>query len=523
VNDVQELLLGVWREACRHIEIAESVRTIAAMLQDELRIAQLLVRRVACDRNCIETVAAGFADGEGLCGANRTECTEEETAIVRAWCERGEMGRLLGHNPLPFPLGRVVSGDAQRDVLAGPLADRDGHWGVLVLVAGEGCKFDERHVALADVLREPLSIALSNDRQLRELDALREAAEAEKSLLLRRLGRKGLGDTIIGGDSGLREVMDRVALVTGSDAPVLVFGETGSGKEVIARAIHSHSARANGPFIRVNCGAIAPELIDSELFGHEQGAFTGAVKMRKGWFERADGGTLLLDEVAELTPAAQVRLLRILQDGWFERVGGHEASHVDVRIVAATNRDLAAMVAQGGFREDLWYRIAVFPIVLPPLRQRRPDIPALARHFAVRAATRFGLPTVPPTDRDIEMLSSYEWPGNVRELAAVMDRAAILGNGKTLEVGQALGIAGTLSVAKPASGPAREPATRVGDAILPLDEAIRQHIESALRETCGRVEGRHGAATMLGVNPNTLRGKMRKLGIDARAFRASGV
>ena len=242
---------------------------------------------------------------------------------------------------------------------------------------------------------------------MREIASLREAAEADRRSLLIRLGRKEIGDTIVGAESGLRSVMDRVELVAPSDAPVLIFGETGTGKELVARAIHNRSRRASGPFDRVNCGAIPPELIDSQLFGHERGAFTGAVEGRRGWFERADGGTLFLDEIGELPLPAQVRMLRILQDGWMERVGGEQSIHVNVRIVAATHRDLAAMVAEGRFREDLWYRIAVFPIVLPTLRERREDIPQLVEHFAARAATRFGLAPVKPTPDDLELLADY--------------------------------------------------------------------------------------------------------------------
>ena len=197
-------------------------------------------------------------------------------------------------------------------------------------------------------------------------------------------------DAIVGADAGLREVMERIDQVAPTDVPVLILGETGSGKEVLARAIHQRSRRGAGPVVRVNCGALPPGLIDSELFGHERGSFTGATSVRKGWFERADGGTLFLDEVAELPLDAQVRLLRILQDGTFERVGGHKSLKVDVRIVAATHRDLRAMVSQGTFREDLWYRISVFPVDLPPLRERIEDIPPLAAHFASRAGKRLG-------------------------------------------------------------------------------------------------------------------------------------
>ena len=357
---------------------------------------------------------------------------------------------------------------------------------------------------------------------MNEMAALREAAEADKRSLLNRLGRKKLGDTIVGDGSGLLAVMERVELVSRSDVPVLILGETGSGKEVVARAIHNRSRRASGPFIRVNCGAIPHELIDSQLFGHERGAFTGATETRKGWFERADGGTLLLDELGELPPAAQVRLLRILQDGWLDRVGGQRPVSVDVRIVAATHRDLAAMVAEGRFREDLWYRIAVFPIELPPLRERCEDIPELARHFAQRAATRFGLYPVMPTDEDLRLLMAYGWPGNVRELGTVIDRAAILGDGKGLEVAKALGISPS-PVAAPATAKQDAPSietTAVPHKIVSLDMAMRQHIEAALAATGGRIEGAHGAAKLLEINPHTLRARMRKLGVDWSQYRS---
>jgi transcriptional regulator with GAF, ATPase, and Fis domain len=326
-------------------------------------------------------------------------------------------------------------------------------------------------------------------------------------------------ERLIGGDTGLAAVMARARLVSRSSAPVLLFGETGTGKEIIARAIHEHSPHRHGPFRRVNCGAIAPELIDSELFGHEAGAFTGAVARRKGWFEQADGGTLFLDEVGELALAAQVRLLRVVQDGEVVRVGGERPVRVDVRIVAATHRDLPAMVETQAFREDLYYRLSVFPIVIPPLRDRPADIRAFAEYFAERAANRFGLRPVPVTDEDVRMLTAYRWPGNVREMAAVMDRAVLVGQGRSLNIAAALG-----QPYLPSSLPAAVPAPSTPPGIIePLDVVMKRHIEAALRDTHGRVEGPHGAARALRINPHTLRARMRKLRIDWRAFRSAEV
>ncbi len=321
-------------------------------------------------------------------------------------------------------------------------------------------------------------------------------------------------ERLIGGDTGLAAVMARARIVSRSTAPVLLFGETGTGKEIIARAIHEHSPFRAGPFRRVNCGAIPGELIDSELFGHEAGAFTGAVSRRKGWFEQADGGTLFLDEIGELAPAAQVRLLRVVQDSEVVRVGGERPIRVNVRIVAATHRHLPNMVEKQTFREDLYYRLSVFPIVIPPLRDRPADIRAFADYFAERAANRFGLRPVPVSDDDVRRLAEYEWPGNVREMAAVMDRAVLIGQGRTLNVAGALGQDALTTITAPARA-----AEQASARIAPLDAVIRQHIESALEATNGRVEGHHGAARLLRINPHTLRARMRKLEIDWRSFR----
>ena len=318
-------------------------------------------------------------------------------------------------------------------------------------------------------------------------------------------------DELVGAETGLREVVLQIAQVAPTDAPVLLLGETGSGKDVVARAIHARSSRAAGPILRVNCGAIAPGLVDSELFGHERGSFTGAAQQRRGWFERADGGTLFLDEIGELPLAAQVRLLRVLQDGTFERVGGSEPLRVSVRVIAATHRDLAALARAGAFRDDLYYRIHVFAIRLPPLRHRRADIPELAMHFAARSGARLGAAELAVTAADATLLQSYDWPGNVRELAAVIERAAILGGGVRLDVARALGLTGSIAPASHA------------DAFPTLDDAMRDHIERALVRTRGRIEGDGGAAQLLGIHANTLRSRMQKLGVQWERFRRAVV
>ncbi len=330
-------------------------------------------------------------------------------------------------------------------------------------------------------------------------------------------------ELVIGARTGLRSVFERVAMVAPSDLPILLLGETGTGKEVVSRIVHDGSNRCDGPFWRVNCGALSSELVDSELFGHERGSFTGAIAQRKGWFEQAHDGTLFLDEIAELAPAAQVRLLRVLQEGELVRVGGAQTLAVDVRVVAATHRDLAAMVDTGKFREDLFYRISAFPIVIPPLRERASDLAELAHHFAARAARRFQLPPVELELYELELLADYSWPGNVRELATVIDRAVLLGEGRRIDIARALNLTPrTARIAEPRSAIAPAPAPAApaiatepaADDIEPLDDVIRRHIERALAACQGRIDGPFGAARKLQINPHTLRARMRKLGVD---------
>jgi len=295
----------------------------------------------------------------------------------------------------------------------------------------------------------------------------------------------------------------KVEQVSALDSPVIIFGETGVGKDIIANMIHYSSLRANGPFISVNCGAIPDSLIDSELFGHEKGAFTGAMANKKGRFERANKGTIFLDEISELPPQAQVRLLRVLQNREIERVGGVETISLDIRIIAATNRNLQQMVSEGLFREDLWFRLNVFPIFIPPLRERKTDIPALVQHFVILKSKEMKLPDIPILEQGaIEPLQTYDWPGNVRELANVVERSLIT-NPK--------GPINFTSVQLPGASFDKKRDPEKTDA---LDAVMADHIRQVLLKTDGRVNGLGGAAELLEVHPNTLRNRMDKLGIS---------
>jgi hydrogenase-4 transcriptional activator len=512
-----EFLLRVWREACRHIEIRESLERIAESVGQHIPADVMLVRRLDASRAVLETVAAGVCrPGARVRLASRSECTTRQFADLLRWVGTSALYRGSAGSGDPLA-GALLPAAYGGEFVAGPLVGEEGPIGVLVLLITPGATLGDAHGRLAHALLEPIGVALANDSRLQELGRLREALEADKRALLSRLDRQDVSDAIVGADAGLRAVMQRVEQVAATDAPVLIIGETGSGKEVVARAVHARSRRATAPIVRVNCGAIPAGLVDSELFGHDRGSFTGAIATRRGWFERADGGTLFLDEVAELSLEAQVRLLRILQDGTFERVGGQRSLSVDVRIVAATHRDLAEMVADRTFRQDLWYRIGIFPITLPPLRERAEDIPVLAAHFAQRAGVRLAGAPLNPTADDIEVLLRYSWPGNVRELAAVIERAAILGRGRTLEVAAALGFG------LPVRSRSSAPPTAVTSLIAPpsgtLDEEMRDHVKRALEAAGGRIEGPRGAAAALRVNPHTLRARMKKLGITAGAHR----
>ena len=381
--------------------------------------------------------------------------------------------------------------------------------GAVVFHAKRSGVFSREHGELVSLLREPFAIALSNSIRYRELISLKDRL-AEDNIFLHREIRQMVGDEIVGADFGLRGVMKMVRQVAPLLSPVLLLGETGTGKEVIAGAIHNLSPRSKGPMIKINCGAIPETLIDSELFGHEKGAFTGALAQKRGRFERANGGTVFLDEVGELHPEAQVRLLRVLQEKEIERVGGTVPIRLDIRVIAATNRDLKTMIRDGRFREDLYFRLKVFPIEIPPLRDRKGDLPSLLHHFLKKKSADMGLRAMPSlASGALERLAGYAWPGNIRELENAVEHALILSRGEALDFRDYP----KHGKKRPAYGTALSQKAHVPTDTLVLDEIISEHIRGVLQMTGGKVGGEKGAARLLGVNPSTLRKRMRKLGI----------
>ncbi|UQZ87912.1 Fis family transcriptional regulator [Deltaproteobacteria bacterium Smac51] len=381
--------------------------------------------------------------------------------------------------------------------------------GVLILFAPGDVAYTKEHLDLMASVVEPFAIALSNAIAYQELIRYRDTLIDDKDFLQKELI---LSDRVIGEQSGLKTVMDQVNQVAPLNNTVLILGETGVGKEVIANAIHQRSHRRNGPFIKVNCGAISDNLIDSELFGYEKGAFTGATSQKRGRFERANGGTIFLDEVGELSQNAQVRLLRVLANHEIERVGGNKVIPVDIRVITATHRNLAKMVAEGRFREDLWFRLNVFPLVVPPLRERKDDIPALLNYFLNMKSRELGIspPTVSP--KGINRLMSYSWPGNVRELENVIERELIRGPYSEM----------TFESVVPAPQPTQAPVRIIQESssaretgeLASLDEVMKKHIQRVLKTTGGKVNGPGGAAEILKINPNTLRSRMDKYKIN---------
>jgi len=387
-----------------------------------------------------------------------------------------------------------------------PLFVRGALIGSAMFTRNEPLGFSAEQLTILSAASRALAVAVSNALANDEIQSLRDELHAENLELKAQLGQTPWFAEIAGDSAAMRSVLARVEQVATTDATVLITGETGTGKELLARAIHRRSPRATGPLVKVNCAAIPDTLLASELFGHERGAFTGATERRRGRFEQAHRGTIFLDEIGELPTAMQVTLLRVLQEREFERLGGSQTVHVDVRIVAATNRDLAADVQSGRFRSDLYYRLNVFPVHVPPLRERPEDVAPLVAALVARHAERLGRTVTRIDARTLRRLSSHSWPGNVRELENVVERALILSRGGTLRVDRD-------------SMPVPDGRTQ------PLSDQVqaseRTAIETALAVSRGRISGSRGAARSLGLPASTLEFRIRKLGVDKHRYRKS--
>jgi transcriptional regulator with GAF, ATPase, and Fis domain len=364
-------------------------------------------------------------------------------------------------------------------------------------------------------LSDAAAIAVRNARALEEAESLRRALESERDYLREEVRETGAFGDILGRSAALRRVQREIDTVAATETSVLILGESGTGKELVARAIHQRSSRADKPLVKVNCGSIPRDLFESEFFGHVRGSFTGAVRDRIGRFQLANGGTLFLDEVGEIPPDLQAKLLRVLQEGEFERVGDDATRRVDVRVLAATNRDLQKDIVDGRFRLDLFYRLGVFPIEVPPLRERQDDIPELISHFVRQCSERLHLPVPRLPVRELDRAREYDWPGNIRELQNAVERAVILARG------------GALALPLPSSGAPRVVAPdswHDAEEILSEREWLeleRANVLRALRQSRFRLHGTGGAAERLGLNPGTLASRLKKMGISAADLRRS--
>jgi len=438
-----------------------------------------------------------FARGNGADPASRLGPGANYLEVCRAASRSGSSDSVRALNGILSVLNGESDSFEMEYACHSPKAQRWFAMSVTPMDASEG-----RALVVHINVTKQKTLQLELEAALAQIGRLRDRLEAENLDLRHRIAATQELEEIVGNSKALKEALHKVGLVAATDATVLLLGETGTGKERFAHAIVKQSHRAERPFVTVNCAALPQGLIESDLFGHEKGAFTGATARRQGRFELADGGTIFLDEIGDLTPDLQVKLLRVLQSGEFERLGSEETIKVDVRVIAATNRDLATAMAEGSFRSDLYYRLNVFPIDIPPLRERKGDIPLLLWFFVTSAEERYGKRITAVPQATMDALVAYDWPGNVRELEHVVERAMILSRGTSLEVAEPF--AAAASDATPTRSVAE--GTR-------LEHVERAHIVRTLEGSGWKVKGRGNAADRLGLSESTLRYRMKKLRI----------
>jgi formate hydrogenlyase transcriptional activator len=511
-NDRLRLLLDVTNQVVSNLELRDLLRAIS---QDVRRVMQCDYAGLSLpdtENKQLRLYALDFPAGKGF--------LQEELVYSMEGTPSGTAFRTMKpltlQSPftgwLNYPIVQIAVREGLKSVCCLPMISRNRAIGVLVLGRLRDDAFSQADIEFLTQIANQLALAVENALAYREIRELKEQLAKEKLYLEDEIRTEMNFAQIIGSSASLRKVLKHVGTVAPTDSTVLIYGETGTGKELIARAIHDLSPRSTKPFVKLNCAAIPTGLLESELFGHEKGAFTGAIAQRIGRFEVANGGTIFLDEIGEIPLELQTKLLRVLQEREFERLGSSRTLRTDARLIAATNRDLETMVSEQKFRSDLFFRLNVFPVHVPPLRERQGDIPLLVRHFTQQFSRRMNkvMETIPSATMDA--LCQYHWPGNIRELQNVIERAVIISAGPALSVDIA-------DLKFPKSNHAEErvaaPNSETNGALHHLlEETERQQVLQALKQCNWVVAGPHGAAALLGINRSTLQVRIRKLGIS---------
>ncbi|MFK7768329.1 MAG: sigma 54-interacting transcriptional regulator [Mariniblastus sp.] len=505
-SDALQVLLAVSRAIVSHRELSVLMRELASELRKVVKFDYLALLLYDESQNCL--VAKILEPAELVEEARKIIATIDGSPAGHVWKTQEPL--LIDDISLNDRWPEFFEKTKQFGVVCScelPLTSARQKLGTLVFASKTQNAFNDQNLGFLKLVSSQVAIAVENALAFEEIAGLKKQLEQEKAYLEEEFRSNHNFLEIVGENEALRQVLKHVETVAVTDSTVLIYGETGTGKELIARALHDRSPRRGRTFIKLNCAAIPTGLLESELFGHEKGAFTGAVSQKIGRFELADGGTLFLDEIGDIPSELQPKLLRVLQEQEFERLGGTKTTKVDVRLISATHRNLQQLVEQGSFRSDLFYRLNVFPISLPPLRDRPDDIPLLVRYFTQLFSKRIGRTIESIPANVIEHLCRYSWPGNIRELQNVIERAVILSPGKTLQVAlQDLSLSASVT-------PDVSEKTVEQDAQT-LADAERALIIDALKRARWVVGGDHGAASLLGLKRTTLQKKMKKLGIE---------
>jgi len=502
-RDRLRLLLEVTNAVVAHLDLRDLLRAISAVLGQVVPHDMSSIALYDLQDNGFRVVALDFPEHQDFIQESELVPIEDNPVGLSFTTRQPVLHRRIDLEKFPAEIMKRVVASGIKCGCSVPLISHKKALGVLSLGSLHESAFEEADVELLGQLGKPVAIAVENALAYREISALKARLQEENVYLQEEIRQHHNFEEIIGNSAALKTVLRQVEAVASADSTVLILGETGTGKELVARAIHSLSSRRERTLVKLNCAAIPTGLLESELFGHEKGAFTGAISQRVGRFELAHRGTLFLDEVGDIPLDLQPKLLRVLQEQEFERLGSARTHKVDVRLIAATNVNLEQLVADKQFRSDLYYRLNVFPITVPPLRDRREDIPVLARWFTQKFASRMRKPILSIPARTLSAVVEYHWPGNVRELENLIERAVILSSGPELEV--------STSELKP---PAVAVHTEGASWNLNFEEAERAHILHAVRDANWVIAGPRGAASRLGLNRSTLLSKMRKLGIS---------